>query len=335
MTSVDVIVPCYRYGHYLRACVESVLAQPDVQLRVLIIDDESPDNTAEVGEQLAREDARVTFRRHAANKGHIATYNEGIEWLAAKYFLLLSADDYLLPGALGRAAAMMDADDGIAFCYGDALELHDDASLVQAATGLPAPAAQARLLDGREFMDICRSNGTTNTVPTPTAVVRTSLQKKLGGYRPELPHSGDLEMWLRLAAHGRVGVIAANQAVYRRHGNNMSLSYYADHRLADLRQRLAAVDWFCESCAPVLDDVAALRRGLVGPLARDALHSASSAFNDRKFDLVDRLSEFAIKVDPGVRKTLPWFVLAIKRRLGYRVASALMPTMGALRRMFT
>ena len=335
MTSVDVIVPCYRYGHYLRACVESVLAQADVQLRVLIIDDESPDNTPEVGEQLAREDARVTFRRHAANKGHIATYNEGIDWLEAKYFLLLSADDYLLPGALARAAAMMDADDGISFCYGDALELHDDASLVQAATGLPAPAAHDRVLAGREFMEVCRSNGTTNTVPTPTAVVRTSLQKKLGGYRPELPHSGDLEMWLRLAAHGRVGVVAANQAVYRRHGNNMSLSYYADHRLADLRQRLAAVDWFCDSCAPVLDHVAALRRSLAGPLARDALHSASSAFNDRKFELVERLTEFAVKVDPGVRKTLPWFVLAIKRRLGHRVASALMPTMGALRRMFT
>lgn len=335
MSSIDVIVPCYRYGHYLRACVESVLAQADVELRVLIIDDESPDHTAEVGQQLASEDSRVTFRRHVANKGHIATYNEGIEWLEARYFLLLSADDYLLPGALARAATMMDGDDGIAFCYGDALELHDDASFVQAATGLAAPATQSRVLSGQEFMEVCRSNGTTNTVPTPTAIVRTSLQKKLGGYRPELPHSGDLEMWLRLAAHGRVGLVAANQAVYRRHGNNMSLSYYADHRLSDLRQRLAAVDWFCQSCASVLEDVAAVRGSLVRPLARDAINCASSAFNDRKLDLLQRLSEFAVEADAGVKKTLPWFVLSAKRRLGYRVASALTPTMGALRRMFT
>jgi glycosyltransferase involved in cell wall biosynthesis len=339
MSTVDVIVPCYRYGHYLRACVESVLTQEDVQLRVLIIDDESPDNTAEVGQQLANEDPRVTFRRHAVNQKHIATYNEGIEWVESKYFLLLSADDYLLPGALARAAALMDGDDGISFCYGDALELHDDGSFVQAITGLPAPATSSRVLSGAEFIEVCRSSGTTNTVPTPTAVVRTRLQKKLGGYRPELPHTGDLEIWLRLAAHGRVGLVASNQAVYRRHGNNMSLSYYADHRLADLRQRLAAVDWFCQSCKSVLEDAAATRRSLVRPLARDAIHGASGAFNDRKLDVVQRLSEFALEADAGVKWTLPWFVLACKRRLGHRVSNVLTPTMGALRRtaarMFT
>ena len=42
------IVPCYRYGHYLRQCVESVLSQSHGDLRVLIIDDASPDHTEEV-----------------------------------------------------------------------------------------------------------------------------------------------------------------------------------------------------------------------------------------------------------------------------------------------
>ena len=108
MSSVDVIVPCYRYGHFLRGCVESALAQTGADVRVLIIDDASPDNTAEVATELAKEDSRVSFFRHAVNKGHIATYNEGIEWVSGDYMLLLSADDYLLPGALARAAELMD-----------------------------------------------------------------------------------------------------------------------------------------------------------------------------------------------------------------------------------
>jgi len=103
VSSVDVFVPCYRYGHFLRECVESVLSQTDVSVGVLIIDDASPDNTAEVATALVNEDPRVSFIRHAENKGHIATYNEGIEWASADYMLLLSADDYLLPGALSRA----------------------------------------------------------------------------------------------------------------------------------------------------------------------------------------------------------------------------------------
>src|ERR1035438_4484005 len=92
--TVDVVIPCYNYGKYLRACVESVLSQRDVNVRALVIDDASPDETAELGQELAASDKRVTFHRHEKNKGHIATYNEGlIDWSTSEYTMLLSADD--------------------------------------------------------------------------------------------------------------------------------------------------------------------------------------------------------------------------------------------------
>ena len=53
MPSVDVIVPCYNYGRFLRECVESVLDQDGVDVRVLIIDDASADDTPDVGRALA------------------------------------------------------------------------------------------------------------------------------------------------------------------------------------------------------------------------------------------------------------------------------------------
>ena len=62
MSTVDVVVPCYNYGRYLRACVDSILTQRDVDVRILIIDDMSNDSSEEVGRALAREDARVTYR---------------------------------------------------------------------------------------------------------------------------------------------------------------------------------------------------------------------------------------------------------------------------------
>ena len=43
----------------------------------------------------------MEFRRHPVNRGHIATYNEGLEWASGDYLLVLSADDMLTPGALG------------------------------------------------------------------------------------------------------------------------------------------------------------------------------------------------------------------------------------------
>lgn len=53
MSSVDVIIPCSNYGHFLRDCAESALSQSGVDVRVLIIDDASPDRMPEVAAGLA------------------------------------------------------------------------------------------------------------------------------------------------------------------------------------------------------------------------------------------------------------------------------------------
>ena len=242
MSSVDVIVPCYRYGHFLRQCVESVLAQSLSDVRVLVLDDASPDNTAEVGNQLAAEDRRVSFSRHSTNKGHIATYNEGIEWASADYVLLLSADDYLLPGALSRATELMDTHPEVGFTFGSVVELSDSGTQVTTVADLLGKADQ-RVLAGSQFIKL---SGSRNFVASPTSVVRTELQKRAGGYRPQLPHTGDMEMWLRLAAHASVGVVRACQAVWRCHSDNMSLAYYRRHHLLDLQEKKVALDWFVD-----------------------------------------------------------------------------------------
>ncbi len=136
MSRVGVIVPCYKYAHFLRECVESALAQP-VDVRVLIIDDASPDNTAEVAAGLAAQDERVEFRRHTVNQGHIATYNEGLDWGTGDYMLLLSADDLLTPGALSRAVRLMDAHPEVGFTYGRAITTsRPDPDPIRGASGL-------------------------------------------------------------------------------------------------------------------------------------------------------------------------------------------------------
>jgi hypothetical protein len=53
-------------------------------------------------------------------------------------------------------------------------------------------------------------------------VVRTTLYRQLGGYREELPHTADFEMWMRLALHADVGYVAGPpQALYRQHAMSM------------------------------------------------------------------------------------------------------------------
>jgi Glycosyl transferase family 2 len=318
MNSVDVVIPCYRYGRFLRESVESVLAQTATDVRVLIIDDASPDNTAEIATDLSRESSKVTFVRHATNRGHIATYNEGIDWVSAEYYMLLSADDYLLPGALNKSAKLMDTHPTVGFTFGQAIMLNDEDRLKP--TGSNESELNWRILSGSDFINL---SGARNIVPTPTAVVRTELQKRVGCYRPELPHSGDMEMWLRLAAHSDVASTASLLAVYRQHSGNMSLGYYEQSWLPDLRQRRAAIDCFLKDCWDVLPNAAEIHCNLSRLLAYDIVKFASSAFNCGEMDLSERLSNFAIEVYPGIKLSMPWTKLACKKWLGVTAWNAM------------
>jgi glycosyltransferase involved in cell wall biosynthesis len=315
--SVDVIVPCYRYGHFLTECVESVLQQAAVSVRVLIIDDASPDNTAEVGAELARRDARVTFHKHQANSGHIATFNEGIEWASADYMLLLSADDYLLPGGLERATALLEENPAAGFAFGGVVIL-DETGAKRSSRPLArrAAAANSLVLSGKEFVEL---SGASNIVPTPTAVVRTDLQKRLGGYRRELRHAGDMEMWLRFAAQGLVGYVDADQAVYRRHRKNMSDS---ENVLSDLQQRRMALDCFFQIYLNG-STREKLKRRLLYDLGRQAVTQASGAFYAGDVGDSQELFQFGISVSPMARVSVASAKFACMRAIGAKRWGAL------------
>jgi glycosyltransferase involved in cell wall biosynthesis len=306
----------------------------------LVIDDASPDDTAEIAAALAREDPRVSVIRHTTNIGHINTYNEGIEWASADYMLLLSADDYLLPGALRRAADLMDAHPEVGFTFGNVIELSDSGNETQKSIIDVTNGTDKRVLEGREFIEL---SGAENLVATCSAVVRTELQKRLGGYREELPHAGDMEMWLRFAAHASVGFISAFQGVYRRHSANMSTAYYfvsdghciytKNGCLAELQQRKSAFDYFFKHCNDVLPRCEHLSRRVYRQLSEVAVGHASAAFNDSKMEESWQLTEFALAVCPETKSSLAWVKLTCKRWMGERTWRALMPAAAAIRAM--
>jgi glycosyltransferase involved in cell wall biosynthesis len=263
MAKVDILVPCYNYGRFLDGCVRSVLDQSVRDVRVLIIDDASSDDSLAAAEKLADADHRVSVVAHAQNKGHIQTYNEGIDWADSDYFLLLSADDLLVQGALARATAIMDENQDIGLTYGESVVWQD---------GLPLPKVDpvSNYVWSRYDVvkEMCRT--AINFVPTPTAIARTSSQKAVGGYRPSLPHAGDMEMWLRFAGYGAVARIDAVQAIYRTHSAAMSKAYVS---YADLRQRRLAFESFFAEYGSSLTNLRELQSQARHELAEQAIRS--------------------------------------------------------------
>ncbi|GHI12047.1 hypothetical protein Scinn_15100 [Streptomyces virginiae] len=250
MSTVSVVIPCYKYGHFLADCVKSVLdEQEGVDVRVLIIDDASPDDSADVARALAAADPRIEVRVHERNQGHIATYNEGLlEWADGDYVALLSADDRLVPGGPGarRRPARRPS--------GGRLRLRQAAALParrSAARG-PYPVHRVGGLPRAVVAGPAGSGRAPAASPRPRWSSVPVLQRKVGGYDPELPHAGDIEMWMRLAAHADVGYVqGADQAFYRVHGDNMSTTDFGG-QLDDLRQRLVAFDSVLDKCGDLL-----------------------------------------------------------------------------------
>lgn len=274
MSRVDVIIPCYKYAHYLEGCVESVLSQ-GVDVRALIIDDCSPDDTPAVGARIVAGDSRVEYRRHEVNKRHIATYNEGLEWATGDYTLLLSADDLLAPTALMRAVSFLDANPEVGLLHGDCRDFETDPPLHEATDALEAPVQVQR---GEEYVAEAAAHGY-NQVHTPTAITRTALQQRIGGYRVDLPHSADMEMWLRFAAYSDVARLDAVQAFYRVHGQNMHLAL-ASTTLADLEHRKLTWDVYFREHGAAFPDLELLQDTANESLARDALGEAFKSFGE-------------------------------------------------------
>lgn len=323
MSSVDVIIPCYKYGHFLRDCVISVLGQRGVELRVTIIDDASPDNTEQIGKQLAAEDRRITFYRHRENLGHIGTYNEGLARATSKYTLLLSADDLLTPDSLMRSVRLMDAYPEVGFTFGRAIKTRNPNEI-----GYDAPQDYIyKVIPGREYLHSVCSAGA-HVIDTPTVVVRTAIQHKVGGYRKELPHAADMEMWLRFSLFGSVGYIDACQALYRLHDSNMSVFY---NNIRDFRQRKLVFDSLFDFYPNCFKGEQKLRRLANQGLAENAFWMGSKAFEHGAVKDCKRYLDFALETHRSLRYSPTWWRLQLKMRLGTKLWSSLRPLARFLR----
>lgn len=310
---VKVIVPCYGYGHYLDRCIESVLGQEGVDVRALIIDDHSPDGTPAIARRLVRHAERVEYRRHDRNLGLIATANEGLEWAEdSDYLLLLSADDLLVPGALRRAASVMESQPGVGLVYGHAQYFESGNRPARVRTSWRG----TKVWPGAEWVRLrCRSAH--NCISSPEAVVRTSVQRRVGGYDGALRHTSDLNMWLRIAAVSEVAYIkGAVQALYRIHSDSM-LRSDADP-IVDLTERRAAFESFFGGAGASLADADRLRAMAARALARQALWQASRAYDRGEVGgaPVDELITFALRTCPEARRLREWRGLQLRRRIG-------------------
>src|SRR5207245_2440853 len=105
-----VVIPCYRCGQTIRRAVESVVGQTVRPLEVILVDDDSGDDTARVLGQIQEEFGKwVRILRLPKNRGAAGARNFGWEAAKGKYVAFLDADDSWLPTKIEHQLSFMES----------------------------------------------------------------------------------------------------------------------------------------------------------------------------------------------------------------------------------
>jgi len=197
---VSIVIPTRDRLALLEQTLETVLDQGSV----VVVDDASSDGTAE-----RLRDLPVTVVRNDGPAwGPARGRNAGIAAAQTELVAFVDSDDLLLPGAIRKLAATLEARPGAPFAYGCAL------SAASTEHGW-VPDALIAPLRGRADELFTR-----NPVPSSGALVRRDALRRVGGFDEHLDHTEDHDLWLRLARLGPPAHCPELVAVHRRHGGN-------------------------------------------------------------------------------------------------------------------
>jgi len=208
--TVSVVIPAYNAARWIVETLESVLAQTFRDFEVIVVNDGSTDNTAQVVEGYGERIRCI----HKQNGGAASARNVGIRSAQGKYIAFVDADDLWAKEKLRLQVDLLKRT-GLAWVYSDAFAFDGEngKSLVRLGKSV-------RQYDG----DILESLFLTDYIPSPTPIIRRSVFEHVGYFDEDrtVRIGEDWDMWLRIAACYPIGLVSEPLAYYRVHFTSMT-----------------------------------------------------------------------------------------------------------------
>jgi glycosyltransferase involved in cell wall biosynthesis len=110
-------LPVYNGGRYLRAALESLLAQTFHDFVLIISDNASTDDTQAICEEYARRDGRIQYLRQTENRGASWNFRHVFECAESEYFKWSCHDDICEPEFVEHCIEVLDSDPAISLCF--------------------------------------------------------------------------------------------------------------------------------------------------------------------------------------------------------------------------
>ena len=131
---VSVGIPVRNGGAFLSQALDSVLQQTFHNLEVIIIDNGSEDDTAQIARRYAAQDTRVRFYQNNTNIGAAANFNSTFYRSRGQYFKWVAADDVLEPAFIERCLIVLQRNQNYVLACSRAMIFHDRTKKIQPGT---------------------------------------------------------------------------------------------------------------------------------------------------------------------------------------------------------
>jgi glycosyltransferase involved in cell wall biosynthesis len=228
-TTVAIVTPAYNAARFLSETVASIQAQTYTAWELIIVDDGSSDNTAQLATDLACKDPRIQVHRQP-RAGVSSARNFGMSLAKSPYVAFLDADDVWTPRALELLITTLESNPQFPAVYGLSGYV-DDAGQALSGGKLETWIRGRLRIEGRYRREVPVDEPTTfdmlavrNYIAIGAIVVRREVVEKLGGFHAELSGMEDWHLWLRLSRVAPIGFVNEMVLNYRRHDRNVTLN---------------------------------------------------------------------------------------------------------------
>jgi len=229
---VTVIIPTHNRRVLLKRTLHSVLAQRDVDLVVVVVDDGGSDATGAAVAELG--DSRVSVVRHGRSRGVAAARNTGIEQAMTPWLAFLDDDDLWAPLKLRAQLDALSADPGTGWCCTGSVNIDLQCRVTRCDE--PPPVADVGDLLLRQNMIPGGGSG---------VLVSRELTREVGGFDEVLSNIADWDFYVRLGLRSRLATVRRPHLGYLVHPQGMAHNVdksvreygYLDVKYAAERQR--------------------------------------------------------------------------------------------------
>ncbi|MDD5296581.1 MAG: glycosyltransferase [Rhodocyclaceae bacterium] len=260
---VTIAVPVYCGEKFIKAAIDSVLAQTFRDFELLVVDNDSGDGTMDIVR--AYRDPRIIYVRNETNIGAEENWNKCLSLARGRYIKLLPHDDILDEDCLNDQVKVLesDVDKRLSFVFCARHVISDKGNVI---TTRRLGAGVQGVFSANFLKTLCIRRGT-NLVGEPGAVLfRSESARQVGYFSGKIPYVIDLDYWFRLLEYGDAFYIDKPLSSFRVSKGSWSVEIgakqssefcrFIDHVSHSGGVNIAWTDRFSGMCAAKLNEVA-------------------------------------------------------------------------------